>query len=365
MDVQPAVAQRAGVGQYTRCLAEHLAEIAGEDEIEFFCFDFRRRGAPFRGRLPVRTFRWCPGRVVQGAWRRFNWPPFDALAGRADVYHFPNFILPPLRAGRRVVTVHDMSFMRFPEYAETRNAAYLASRIRDTVRRADAILTDSPFSAREICSLLSVPEERVHAVLLGVDARFVPAPGARVRETLSRLGINRPYLLSVGTIEPRKNIEFLVDVFEKYADYQGLLVLAGMDGWKTASILNRLRRSPRAARIRRLDYVDDCDLPALYSGADAFLIASFYEGFGLPPLEAMACGTPVISSCGGSLPDVVGSGGRLLRAFDAEAWIAALREVLDDSESRDRRIEAGRLHAAAFTWRQTAERTLEVYRSVA
>jgi glycosyltransferase involved in cell wall biosynthesis len=265
-----------------------------------------------------------------------------------------------------VVTIHDVSFLRFPAFAENRNRCYLERTIPATVARADAILTVSQFSADEIVALLGVPPGRVHAVHLGIAPHLRPPEPETIDRLRRTLGLTRPYLLTVGTLEPRKNIPFLVEVFERLAgDYPGDLVLAGAPGWKVGPLLDRIRRSPVADRIRRLDYVPEGDLPALYAGADLFLCASHYEGFGLPPLEAMACGTPVISSPGGSLREVLGKAAVLLEPEDSGAWCASIRDTLSDGNRRRALAAAGIARAALFTWPETARRTWDVYRKVA
>jgi len=364
VDIQAAVAQRAGVGRYTHRLVDHLLPLAGDDRIELFCFDFKRNGTPFDGRAAVRRVAWIPGRVVQRAWRSRTGPAFDRFAGTHDVVHFPNFFLPPLRRGKAVVTVHDVSFLRHPEFTEERNLAFLNAHIRHTVRNADAVLTDSRFSAGEIRELLGVPPDRLHAVPLGIDSRFRAPPPDDAAAVRRRLGLARPYLLTVGTVEPRKNLPFMVEVFERLEDFDGELVVAGMRGWKDAPILRRLRGGPRAERVRYLDYVPDADLPALYAGAAVFLVTSRYEGFGFPPLEAMACGTPVVSSAGGSLPEVLGDAAAVVDAFDAERWAAEVRRALADDAHRRALTKRGKERAASYRWSDTAARTWEIYRQL-
>ena len=366
VDVQAAITQRAGVGRYTQELVRHLGPALRNDRLVLFCFDFTRRGRPPGAPdAEYRPVRWCPGRLAQLAWNRMNWPPFEAFAGDADVYHFPNFLLPPLRGGSSVVTIHDMSFLRYPDFAEARNLAHLTSRIEGTAQRADAVITDSRFSAEEIQTLLHVDGARVFPIPLGIADDFCAPDRETVRRTVEALGIRRPYVLTVGTLEPRKNIPFLLDVFERLPDFDGELVIAGAQGWQVAPILARMKASPRAADIRFLEYVPDSRLPALYAGADLFVCASLYEGFGFPPLEAMACGTPVVSSAAGSLREILGDGAVLLDDFDAERWAHEVGTTLSDSGRRGTLVSAGRERAALYTWAETARRTAEVYRKVA
>ena len=214
MDIQAGVAQRAGVGRYVQKLVEQLGACAApSDELRLFFFDFQRQGLPLVAPGAVqRACRWVPGRYVQAAWKRLHFPPFDWLAGAADVYHFPNFIVPPLTRGKAVVTIHDVSFLRFPEAAEPRNLAYLKAKIRDTVARADAIITVSAFSGREIQELLGVPAEKIHPILHGLPPEFRRPTREAIAAARQQLGLERPYLLSVGTLEPRKNFPFLVEI---------------------------------------------------------------------------------------------------------------------------------------------------------
>lgn len=368
VDIQAAMAQRAGVGRYTRDLVVALAETAEPgDALRVFHFDFQRRGRPFP--LPgaeARSVRWIPGRWIQKSWKTIGAPPFNWLAGKADVYHFPNFIRPPLTRGRSVVTVHDVSFLRYPEAAEARNLRYLTSKIQDTVDRADRILTDCEFVAREVRTRLHAPDGRVRSVYPGLSGDFTAANAGEVSGVRTRLGLTRPYLLMVGTLEPRKNHGFLLDVFERMRSFDGDLVLAGMPGWKVEPILARIRASSRAARIRVLNYVADADLRALYTGAELFLFPSLYEGFGFPPLEAMACGCPVLASTAEALSEVLGDGAELLETRDAEAWASAALSLLSEgAPERAARIARGRNRTTRYTWAATARQVWKIYREVA
>lgn len=366
IDIQSAVAQRAGVGRYTRSLVEHMpAVLEPDDSLTVFYFDFQKQGQGLQhGHITEKAVRWVPGRVVQGAWKYLHFPPFNWLAGRADVYHFPNFVRPPMMGGRSVVTIHDVSFLRFPETTEKGNLAYLRAKIRHTCRYADAIITDSEFSGREIESLLGVPTSKIHPVHLGLSLGvFSPSPASK-SDTLIKLGLEKPYLLCVGTLEPRKNYPFLIEVFEHLKDYHGDLVIAGMRGWKYGPVLDRMLTSPCADRIHYLEYVEDGQLSALYSGADLFLFPSIYEGFGFPPLEAMMCGTPVVSSAAASLPEVLGNAACIIEGYQAEEWAETVQHLLDSESKRTQMRDAGEIRAKMFDWNRTARETLDVYRKV-
>lgn len=364
LDIQSALAQRAGVGRYTRMLAENLPLTAGADELSLFYFDFKRRGCDFAPPgVNQRSVSWIPGRIVQGGWKTIGFPPFDWFSGRADVFHFPNFIRPPLLRGKSVVTIHDAAFLRYPETIEARNYKYLSAGIKETVDKSDAIICVSTFTANELRELLHVPGEKLRVIPSGLSPAHQRASMADIQAMRQRLHLERPYLLSVGTLEPRKNYPFLIEVFEKL-NFDGDLVIAGMKGWKTDGIFERRNHSPKRERVRLLEYVDEKDLASLYSEAEAFVIPSLYEGFGFPPLESMQCGTPVISAATGSLPEILGDAARMISGFDVDAWTHEIDHVVRDTETREAMIAKGYEKAASYTWKQTALLTWDVYRSL-
>ena len=366
IDIQSAITQRAGVGRYTKMLVEHLGPLRGQDELDLFYFDFKRQGVPFSTPgATQRAVRWFPGRLAQRAWREWNTPPFDFFSGPADVFHFPNFIRPPLRSGKSVVTIHDVAFLRYPETIEQRNYRYLTSRIRDTVARADAIITVSQFTAREVAELLHVPHKKLFPVASGVDQN-VTRPGHDALALMRReLSIERPYLLTVGTLEPRKNIGFLVDVFEKLEGFDGDLVVAGMRGWKYEPVLERIASSPKRDRIRYVEYVNERLLGPLYAAAELFVFPSLYEGFGFTPLEAMQVETPVICSAAGSLPEVLGDAAVVVNDWNVDAWTSAIQTMLTDTARRRAHVQKGLQQVRRFTWSDTASNTWAVYRGLA
>lgn len=367
LDYQPAVTQGAGIGRYTRVLVKELLKrkLPG-DELCLFYLDFFRRAKVDVDGASVKPSRLMPGAVMQRLWRMCGFPPFDMLSGRADVFHFTNFLRPPLRRGRSVVTIFDMSFERFPQFAEAKNLRNLRRGIKETVKKADAIITISKFSSNEIAELLPDAVGKLYPIPLGISADFQRVSDEEIVRMRERTGLKRPYILAVGTIEPRKNLKFLVDVFERMGSDSALdgvdLVIAGMPGWRCDDILARFTDSSRADRIHYMRYVPDGMLMALYSGAAAFVVPSHYEGFGFPPLEAMACGTPVVSSNGGSLPEVLGEAAIVNTDFDEVNWLKSIDRAVNDSAAREQLIAAGVKQASQYRWERTAIETWQVYR---
>lgn len=368
LDYQPAVTQRAGIGRYTKLLARHLPAFLGDgDSVRLFYFDFTRKAeAPEPSdRLRPRPWRLLPGVAIQQLWKRGLPPRFDAIAGRADLYHFCNFTIPPIsKSAKTVVSIHDMSFMRHPECAEARNLDYMRARLGATVERADAIITISRFSAREIVEFFPAAEGKVFTTYLGVDQTLASPGRDAILEAKRRLGLERPYILAVGTIEPRKNLAFLADAFDR-AKSDVDLVVAGRLGWNYAPILEKFKSARKSARIHLVQDPADSDLAALYAGAELYVSPSLYEGFGFTPLEAMLCGTPVLASCGGATEEVLGDAAVLLRRFEPGNWASAIDTILTDRRLRGNLRSMGFARARRFRWEETARQTAELYRKVA
>ena len=291
-----------------------------------------------------------------------GFPPYDWFAGAAELYHFPNFVRPPLLRGKSIVTIHDVSFLRFPETMEAANYAFLSSQIGQTVKKSDAIITDCQFVADELRELLDVPAEKLFPIHLGLPRALSAANPDEIAALREQFNLPRPYLVHVGTIEPRKNHAFLIEVFERLDSFDGDLVIAGMKGWKCDPVFERLASSPKADRIRYIDYIPEEMLAPLYTAAEALVFPSLYEGFGFPPLEAMCCGTPVISSTAGSLAEVLGDGAKMVDGYDADEWVQSIEQVLTDPTDF---ISKGAVRAAGYDWQRTAEQTWDVYRKVA
>lgn len=371
-DVTAALTQGGGIGRYTRELIHALVTAAPE-------FDYRLFSArspavsPVPDSLPVAGHvTHCPAPVDQRwlyrLWYRARLPlPVQVFTGPLDLFHSPDFVLPPARDGiPTTLTVHDLSFIHYPETFPAKLVDYLNRVVPWSVARATHILADSVATKRDLQSAWGVDGEKITVLYSGVNERFqmVTDDGTlaalRVRY---RLG-DEPFVLAVGTVQPRKNYELLVRAFAPVAArFPHSLVIAGGRGWLNEGLMAEIERQALGERVRLIGFVDDDDLPALYSAADLLAFPSLYEGFGLPLLEAMACGTPVLSSNASSLPEVAGEGAAvLLSPHDEAAWSGAMIELLGSDAARRRLARKGIEQSARFRWQATARELAGLYR---
>lgn len=372
IDYTPAINQAAGIGRFVRSLVTALAGIDGETEY-LLLYAEPPRGARLEfpsapnfsaRRVPV------PERALNVLWHRLSLPvPVDVLTGPVDVFHSPDFVLAPVWRAAKVLTVHDLAFLMRPECADERLRDYLERTVPRSVARADYILADSENTRDDLICLLGVPPSKVEVIPGGVDSCFSPVEDPEVLSRIrDEVAGGLPFVLSVGMIEPRKNLTRLIEAFEIIKGNHSLphkLVLAGKRGWLSDPIYARAASSPLASDIVFSGFVSEDDLPALYSAADVFAFPSLYEGFGLPPLEAMACGTPVVVSRSASLPEVVGDAALTVDAEAVEALADALTRPLLDGELRARLVAGGMEQARQFTWESSARKLLRVYRRLA
>jgi glycosyltransferase involved in cell wall biosynthesis len=259
------------------------------------------------------------------------------------------------------VTIHDLAFLRFPQTFKPLHRQRLVWFTRNAVHRADRIIAISESTKHDLCNLMAVPTDRIDVVHHGVDHDLFHEDGLAAKRAV-------PYILSVGTVQPRKNYSLLLRAFEKVCEMwrEPLeLVIVGQRGWMWEPIEAEIRTSPVATRIHWLGYVADEQLPPLYRGATLVAMPSLCEGFGLPLLEAMACGAPVIASAASCFPEVCGDAARLIDPNDERAWADAMRELLGDAEKRNELRRRGLARAAQFTWERTARETIAVYHKVA
>lgn len=370
IDYTPAVRQGAGIGRYTRGLIGALAELDRENSYRLFV---AARGVSTASVPRAANWRPClaplTDRETSLLWQRLRLPlPVELFLGPLDLFHSPDFVLPPVLRARTVLTVHDLSFLRVPQYAHPVLRAYLERVVPRSVRRADLILADSENTRRDVMELLSVPGERVRVIYPGVEARFRrvtdPAVLAAVR---ARYGLERPFILGLGTLEPRKNWPGLIEAYGRLVRRARVphdLVIVGGKGWLYEPIFQKVEELGLGQRVRFAGHARDEDLPALYSLAACLAYPSFYEGFGIPVIEAMACGTPVVTAPISSLPEAGGEAALYAEPGDADALADALERAIGDEALRGRLRQAGQVQASRFTWQGAAAQLLAAYRAV-
>jgi glycosyltransferase involved in cell wall biosynthesis len=400
IDYTAAVWQGAGIGRYTRELIRAIVEQGSEFEYTLFYaagqlapdspyladLDRLRATHPNVRAVPI---PFTPRRLTQ-IWQRLRLPlPVEVFTGPLDLLHAPDFVLPPTRA-RTILTIHDLSFLVHPECAVPSMVRYLTDAVPRSLRRADIVLADSEATRQDLARLLAVAPERVAVVYPGVAPRFRPLPPEQTEPVRRRLDLPERFLLFVSTLEPRKNLVRLLEAFAQLrTEERGLrteystpakvaedgansilnpqssalhLVIAGRRGWLYEEVFATIERLQLGERVRVLDFIDDNDLPALYNLAWVFTYPSIYEGFGLPALEALACGTPVVTADNSSLPEVVGDAAVLVLAEDVAALADAIGRVVSDEALRARLKAAGPPHARLFTWERAAQQVLSCYR---
>lgn len=363
LDYQAAIGKRAGIGQYIYHLSNHLAIQAVLHQIYIAYFDFKKIGKNLE--IPANLIA-CrsalPGRLMSGLWKYFDFPDYGWIFQKGDLYHFPNFIIRPLHHGKAVVTIHDLSFLRFPEFAEKKNLKFLTSQLNKTLDRADAVIADSYFTKRELVQLTKYPDDKIHVIHLGLDLNLKrDTSPLNLANMKTKYELPEKYFLFMGTIEPRKNIMFLLKAFaewaRKYPDMH--LVLAGMYGWNYAQIMQYWQGLSLKNRIHFIGYIPETDKAALYSFASALIFPSLYEGFGFPPLEAMLCQTPVICSRAESLVEIADAHVHYIDNQDVENLKEAMEHIYQNKMNIN--LNVALQHARSFTWSKTARQTLAVY----
>lgn len=371
LSVDPVRWPLTGIGRYVYELAQRLPEMP---EIESIRFQKRGRlldtvpcPAPGKGMTCVRIPAWLQkSALVVGFYRRtVSRVKSMALRGSEDcVFHAPNYHLPPF-GGPSVVTIHDISVFTYPECHPPGRVRYTQREIQRSLRRATRVITDSDYVKREIASFWAWPMERIHTVHLASSGTFHPRAPKEIRPVLHRLRVPEGgYTLFVGTIEPRKNIVSLLDAYSSLPSpvrRRWPLVLAGHRGWESAGIHDRMAEAEREGWAIYLDYAAEEDLPFLYAGARLFVYPSLYEGFGLPVLEAMASGVPVVCSNTSAFPEVAGDAALMCDPRDVDALARCIQTGIEDDIWRAFAVRKGLERAAQFSWVRCARETAAVY----
>jgi glycosyltransferase involved in cell wall biosynthesis len=364
-DATPLLGRPTGVGAFCAGALEGLGR-RDDVSVSAFAVSWRRR-LGIAALVPPgvgSTQRPMPARPLHAAWARLDVPPLEWFIGNVDVVHGSNFVVPPTRRAARVVTVHDLTVSLYPELCDTPTLAY-PRLIRRAVAGGAWVHTPSAYVAAEVVAELGVDPGRVRAVHHGVP----PLPDAAASPAGVVDGIRLPpgcgrYVLAVGTIEPRKDYPLLVRAFGAVAAAHAdtALVIVGGDGWGSERFAEALAGSPVRDRVVRPGYLDDVTLAGVLRGAAALAYPSRYEGFGLPPLQAMAAGVPVVATSAGAVPEVVGDGAWLVDPGDGDALAERLVQVLDGGPDVDALVGRGRVRSRGFTWEACAAGLAGLYR---
>ena len=367
IDFTSASRERAGIGRYARELIRALARLDHTNRYVLF--------VPRDAHADLLHFDWSPNFTIRRAplterylaaiWHRARVPlPVEAFIGGVDVFYSPDFLLPPTFARRKLVTVHDLSYVRVPECFPTPLLSYLNRAVPPSIARADLIFADAASTQRDLVEVYRTRMEKIKVLYSGVDPRFRPdvsqASQARTRE----LTQSKPYLLAVSTIQPRKNYARLIEAFARLiSNVQSpisnlQLVIAGGRGWMFDQVYQAVERLGLQDRVIFPSFFSDEDLPALYALATLFVYPSLYEGFGLPVVEAMACGLPVVSSNASSLPEVGGDAVLYFDPRDVNAMAETIQRALSDESLRNDLRAKGFVQAKKFSWEKAARELL-------
>jgi glycosyltransferase involved in cell wall biosynthesis len=359
--------RQAGVSRYAEALVRELPQAAPDDGVVVYTGP--ERPPADRGFSP--SLEWHHARVPTGnPLGRILWEQTVGLTvarrHRLDVLHAPVNVAPLVTGVPRVVTIHDLAFHLFPEQYPGANQRYLRVMTRLSVRRAARVIAVSDATRADVLRLYGAPAAKVTTVPNGVSADMRPLPADAVEAFRHAHGLPERFLLFLGTLQPRKNLETLLRAYARLEGEPELqLVVAGAVGWSYEPIFATARELGLADRVRFAGFAPPRTLPLWYNAAEMLVYPSIYEGFGLPPLEAMACGTPVIAADNSSLPEVVGDAGVLVAPFDVDGLARAIREVATSAARREELSMRGCARAAGYSWRRTAEATLAVYRDAA
>jgi alpha-1,3-rhamnosyl/mannosyltransferase len=360
LDGLPLTQLKTGVGTYTFELARALAAQAAHDEFELISPRPFDHAAPHEGTPQNLALVYSKPNLFARRWWSLGLPSYLRRTSTA-LFHGTNFEVPLRGNCPSVITIHDLSLLLHSSTHEARPVLRARVRLPRMARKATFVITDSEQVRGEVCEHLRIEPGKVIAIPLAPQTSFTPAPAKITAEVRRRLGVEDEFVLYAGTIEPRKNLVTLLKAFEEVlrtTELRPQLVIAGKLGWKQNELLDNLEKSGFRDRIKVLGYVSDADLRALYSSCLAFVYPSIYEGFGLPPLEAMACGAPVIAS---AVPSVTNGVARVISATDVQGLAGSIVELIRDRQARESLSLAGRAHAAKFSWAQTAMLTREVY----
>ncbi|MDQ6973987.1 MAG: glycosyltransferase family 1 protein [Mariprofundaceae bacterium] len=363
IDAYHAARPHGGIARYTRGLALAMFELAQSDEFILFSNRFRENVKEWNPHLPnvSSTTLHAPKRLMQAAWDYLSWPPIEKWTEDIDIYHGMHFVLPAVRAAKCVLTVHDLTYLKHPEffvYSKLNQRGYLKE-LPAALKRADAVIAVSESTKHDLMTLMDYPEERIHVIYEGVEAHFFERVSSEQEQCiLNQYKLNKPYMIFlVGTPEPRKNLERTIRAAQSVAPDMPIAVVGDPE------LVHALLRDALAS-VCVLGSVPDEDLSILLHAAELSLYPSLYEGFGLPILESMAAGVPVITSNISSCPEVAGDAALLVDPYDEKAMADAIQEILQHETKANDMRQAGEERASLFTWQRAAKDVLQLYRDL-
>jgi glycosyltransferase involved in cell wall biosynthesis len=347
IDIQTTLGQKTGFGFYVENLTKELKRIGGGYDYALISPDTEKDfSAP----------------------KRFLWDQFGVTKAanqqKVDLLHQPAFSAPIFFKGKIVVTVHDLIAVHFGEDIPFWSRQFFGAWMPYSYKFADHMIAVSNHTKKDIIDLLKVPEDKISVIYEAADAKFKPTKDKEcLNKVKEKYGINQDFILHVGTLNPRKNLGFLIDVFaevaKKIPNYQ--LVIAGKKGWYYENIMLQVKALGIEDKVLFIGYIDEEDKVAMYGAATLLAFPSLYEGFGLPPLEAMSCGLPVIASNRSSIPEIIGLAGPLIDPKDKLAWVKTIIAILNDKNKLAEYSQKGLVQASRFSWRKTAQETIKVY----
>lgn len=363
----------SGIGQYILGILKGFDELIDEQRMNgesvsqvrvIIPYDSVKRFRSFGFRNVQYTRFPVPFRIMSGLWSRGKLPQMDLLYGKG-IYIFPRFVSMPLRKSKSILVIYDISFELYRQYSDEGNARFLSAAVKKSLKETDQIITISDNAKHEIVDFYKVPSDDVHVATPATDPHiFYRRSQEQIDAAKAKYGVKGDYILALSNLEPRKNLNTLVEAYcnlPKTIRDETALLLVGVSGWKTdklfEDIIKRVEQGYNI--IRPSEYVDDEDKPAILSGARALVYPSHYEGFGMPPLEALSCGTPVITANNSSIPEVVGDAGILLDSNDTAGFTKAIEKYLTSTEFSKRAITEGPERAQLFSWKESARVFLE------
>ncbi len=365
IDIRSLIFRKTGINQYTKNIVKSLAKIDKDNDYILFC-NVKSRYDWLKFNNIKEEVIWLPHfeKFTEKFWTEVLLP--NRLASKKiDLFHSPRFTLPQKKPCKFIITMHDLAFKKFPQLVKKEEINVFRNQIEAAVNRADKIIADSQNTKKDLINLFNIRNDKIEVIYLGVDEVYHPIRTQELlRETKNKYNLPREFILFVGTIEPRKNLKRLIEAFyelKKNKSIEHGLVIVGEKGWLCDDIFETLGKLHLNQDVIFAGYIPESELPLIYNAADLFVFPSLYEGFGLPPLEAMACGVPVVTSNVSSLPEVVGDAAILVDPYNIQAIAEAIEQVLENNNLREKMIEKGFNQAKKFSWEKAARETLNLY----